>query len=144
MVNRKHLGVIFVAVVLGVGLGACGGKGKPATTTPEDSGSGDDTACEPGRCLPDISARVEDRRPEARACYDEALKRVPELKGRLIINFEINPDGTVADASQSAQDDQIMDEEVVACIADVIKGITFAKSERGKRSRAFHRYEFNP
>ncbi|HUQ01812.1 MAG TPA: AgmX/PglI C-terminal domain-containing protein [Kofleriaceae bacterium] len=142
MVNRRRLGVMVVAILILGLVTACGGKTK-STTTPDDSGSGDDTACEPGRCLPDISARVEDRRPEARACYEEGLKRLPDLEGRLIINFEINPDGTVADASQSAQDDQIMDEEVVACIADVIKGITFAKSERGKRSRAFHRYEFN-
>jgi hypothetical protein len=141
MVSTNRLGGMIVVSILAVG---CGGTSKPVATTPGDSGSGDgDAECEPGRCLPDISARVEDRRPAARACFEEGLKRLPDLEGRLIINFEINPDGTVADASQSAQDDQIMDEQVVACVADVIKGITFAKSERGKRSRAFHRYEFN-
>jgi hypothetical protein len=141
MVSTNRLSVMIAVSILAV---ACGGKSTPAATTPEDPGGGDgDTDCEPGRCLPDISARVEDRRPAARACYEEGVKRLPDLEGRLIINFEINPDGTVADASQSAQDDQIMDEQVVACVADVIKGITFAKSERGKRSRAFHRYEFN-
>jgi hypothetical protein len=50
----------------------------------------------------------------------------------------------VVDASQSAQDDQIMDEEVVACVADVIRTIEFPRRQRGKRTRAFHRYEFNP
>ena len=141
MVNLQRLGAMLVVVMLASG---CGGKAKtPTTTGPADPAEAE-SDCEPGRCLADVSARVEDRRPAARACYDEGQKRVPELQGRLIINFEINPDGTVADASQSAQDDQIMDEQVVACVADVIKGIKFAESKKGKRTRAFHRYEFNP
>lgn len=136
MIRKRIVLVVMLAA-------ACGGKGKTTTTGPADPAEPADD-CEPGRCLADISARVEDRRPAARACYDEGQKRIPELQGRLIINFEIDPEGTVVDASQSAQDDQIMDEEVVACVADVIKGITFEKSQRGKRTRAFHRYEFNP
>lgn len=139
MVNEKRAALLFVVLAAA----ACGGKGTTTATTPGDSGDPADD-CEPGRCLADISARVEDRRPAARACYDEGQKRVPELQGRLIINFEIDPDGKVVDASQSAQDEQIVDEQVVACVEDVIRGITFAKSQRGKRTRAFHRYEFNP
>lgn len=141
MVNNTRIALVFV-VALAIG---CGGKGKPVAPTDPDTAAGDgEKECEPGRCLADISGRVEDRRPAARACYDEGQKRVPELQGRLIINFEIDPDGKVVDASQSAQDEQIMDEQVVACVVDVIRGITFAKSQRGKLTRAFHRYEFNP
>jgi hypothetical protein len=143
MVNNKHRALVFVVVSI-VALGSgCGGKGKAATNGAAEPAD-DQADCEPGRCLADVSARVEDRRPAARACYDEGQKRVPELQGRLIINFEIDPDGVVVDASQSAQDEQIMDEEVVACVVDVIRGITFAKSEKRKTTRAFHRYEFNP
>lgn len=130
------LSVVFAA--------GCGGNpaASATTTTAGDQGSTDD--CEPGRCLEDVSARVNERRAEARACYDEGVKRIPELQGRLIINYEIDPDGTVVDASQSAQDEQITDEEVVACVEDVIRQIKFPASRRGKRTRAFHRYEFNP
>lgn len=129
----------LLCVVLAAG---CGGKPAPAANAPGDHGSADD--CEPGRCLADVSERVNDRRDLARACYDEGQKRIPELQGRLIINYEIDPDGVVVDASQSAQDEQIMDEQVVACVEDVIRNIKFPKSQRGKRTRAFHRYEFNP
>jgi hypothetical protein len=145
MVSPARIARLIVVVAAAVAAAACGGKGKTASTGPGgDSGGETADDCEPGRCLADVSARVEDRRALARACYDEGQKRVPELKGRLIINYEIDPDGKVVDASQSAQDEQIMDEQVVACIEDVIRGITFAKSERGKSTRAFHRYEFNP
>lgn len=133
-----------VAAVLFVLVTAACGKSQPATTTPATTGDDEAADCEPGRCLEDVSARVNDRRAEARACYDEGVKRIPGLQGRLIINYEIDPDGTVVDASQSAQDEQITDEEVVACVEDVIRQIKFPPSKRGKRTRAFHRYEFNP
>lgn len=126
-------GALLILAALGCG----GGKKAPA----DPAAPADD--CEPGRCLTDISARVEDRRPEARTCYEAGHAADPTIEGRVVINFEIDPSGTVVDASQSAQDDQIMDAAVVECIVDVIKGIKFAESGKGKTTKAFHRYEFN-
>jgi hypothetical protein len=132
-----------VAAVFAVVLASGCGGGKAAKTTPADPA--DEAAdCEPGRCLADVSARVVDHRPEARACYEEGVKRIPDMQGRIIINFEIDPDGKVLDASQSAQDEQIMDEQVVRCVENVVRAITFARSEKGKTTRAFHRFEFVP
>lgn len=131
--------VAVLCVVLPAGCGG-GGTGVRAATDP----TAEVADCEPGRCLEDVSARVVDHRPEARACYEEGHKRIPELAGRVVINFEIDAEGVVVDASQSAQDDQITDEQVVRCIENVIRGITFAKSGKGKLTRAFHRFEFSP
>ncbi len=117
---------------------ACGGAKKGAVA------GGDPSVCEPGRCMPDISGRIDDHRPEARQCYLAGHARDPSLQGTIVINFEIDPSGTVVDASQAMRDDQIMDAEVVDCVASVIRGITFAASARGKSTRAFHRYEFSP
>jgi hypothetical protein len=125
--------VLAVAVTAG---GCKSAKGPAAADEADD--------CDPGRCLADISAAVETHRPEARTCYEAGHAVDPTLKGRLIINFEIDPAGTVVDASQSAQENQIEDEAVVTCITDVIMRITFAASPRGKTTKAFHRYEFNP
>lgn len=119
-------------------IGAACASARPPAATPA---AGD---CEPGRCLEDISAAVEQHRPAARACYDAGHARTPTLAGRIIIKFEIDPTGAVVDASQSTQDDQITDAEVVACITDVILRIPFAPSARGKSTKAFHRYDFNP
>jgi len=133
MSHLTRTGVLILATVLGCG----GGKKSPAgPAEPAD----DD--CEPGRCLADISERVEVHRPEARACYEAGHSVDPTLEGRVIINFEIDPSGTVLDASQSSQDEQIMDEAVVECIVGVVKDITFAESKKGKTTKAFHRYEF--
>jgi hypothetical protein len=86
---------------------------------------------------------MEVERPAARACYEAGHARFPSLEGRVTINLEIDPSGAVVDASQSAQDGQITDEDVVNCIVDVVKQISFAPSKLGKTTKAFHRYEFS-
>ena len=130
-------GLALLAVALSIG---CGGSKKDAA----NAGDPDAKECEPGRCMIDISRRIDDHRPEARACYEAGYARDPSLQGTVVINFEIDAEGAVVDASQSARDDQIMDAEVVECIVGVLREIKFAKSARGKLSRAFHRYEFSP
>ena len=113
---------------------ACGGGSAKSTTAPTKT-------CEPGRCLEDFAAKVQEHRATARACYD--AKPTPE-GGRVIINFEIDPTGKVVDASQSVKDEQIQDREIVACIIDVIKEIQFAASAAGKTTKAYHTFEFSP
>jgi hypothetical protein len=123
---------------------ACSGSHKPATTaTATGDDAGDATACEPGRCLEDISAAVKRHRPAARACFDAAAAQNPALQGgRLIINFRIDAEGKVSEVSQGMQDDQITDESVIACVGDVIEKLEFARSPAGKATRAYHQFEF--
>jgi hypothetical protein len=132
------------SLLLLVALG-CGGS-KPPTMTPTGGGAGDTSegGCEPGRCLADISSLIKERRPAARACYDDAAKANPALPaGRIIINFRIDENGDVTETSQGMQDNQVEDEGVVTCIGDVIKQIKFAKSPSGKTTRAYHEFEFS-
>jgi hypothetical protein len=128
---------------------ACGGGPKHDSTPapPAAAEAGTTTAaagCEPGRCLEDISHVIEGHRAAARACYDAGLVRQPGLKGRIIINFEIDAAGVVAEASQGVQDNQITESGVVACVTDVIKHVEFAKSARGKTTRGYHHFDFSP
>ncbi len=64
------------------------------------------------------------------------------MGGKLFINFTIDAAGHVTEASQGMQQDQITQQEIVDCVSDVIKKITFAKSPAGKTTRAYHRFEF--
>ncbi len=130
---------LFILALVSAATPGCGAK----ATGPSGPAVGSDD-CEPGRCMVDISQIIELHRSEARACYDAGYQRDPTLRGRLVINFEIDGTGTVLDASQSAQDDQIMDAGVVGCVEAVVRNLTFAKSAKGTSSRAFHRFEFSP
>jgi len=136
---------MFVVLCLG-----CGPKPKPEPTPPpaqqesDSEAAGSDSGdCSKERCLAAISRLVTERKSATRACYDKAIKKQPTIgEGRVIINFKIDPDGTVIETSQGMQDDQITDDGVVNCISDVIKGIKFPKSPSGKTTRAYHLFEF--
>jgi hypothetical protein len=110
---------------------ACGGGQK--TAQKQD--------CETGRCLDDIANTVQTHRAEARACFDNHAGGTGD--SRVIINFEIDPAGAVVDASKSVKDGQLDNDLVVACIIDVIKEIKFPASAKGKRTRAYHTFEFS-
>jgi hypothetical protein len=137
MLSRVALGSAL-AVILASG---CGHKAKD-TSAPVGGDDGQ-VQCEPGRCLEDISKLVSEHRDESRKCYDEGKKRDPNLAGGfIVINFAIDADGNVADTSQGMQDAQIMEPGTVDCVSQVIKGVHFAKSAKGKTTRAYHRFEF--
>jgi hypothetical protein len=126
-------------VCLVIALAACGGK-----STPAPAGGEAGTSCEPGRCLEDFARQIRELKPETRACYDAMLTQKPGVRGRVIINFRVGPEGHVLETSQGMQDDQINDETLVTCLGDVLKSVTFAKSDKGKTTRAYHEFEFTP
>ena len=114
------------------------GCGHSAPPPPVQTGSGSGEAqCEPGRCLDDISKVIAGHKAESRACAKDK-----KLSGRVIINFTIDGEGRVGEASQGMQSDQIQDPALVECLSGVVKGITFAASPKKKTTRAYHRFEF--
>jgi hypothetical protein len=120
---------------------ACGGKTK-GPVDPGTGGADDQAACEPGRCLPDISKAIGERRDDARKCYEDGRKRDPKIEGKIIINFAIDAEGGVGETSQGMQDGQIEEAGVVDCVSQVIKTVKFAASSKGKTTHAYHRFEF--
>jgi len=112
----------------------CGHSAPPPATT---GSAAPDAQCEPGRCLEDISKVISAHKAESRACAKDK-----KVAGRVIINFTIDADGKVGEATQGMQDDQIQDGHLVDCLTTVVKGITFATSPKKKTTRAYHRFEF--
>jgi hypothetical protein len=127
-------------VVFAFAIAACGGKPPPPAAS--GAGSGESTtACEPGRCLEDISKVIAERKDDARACYADARTRTPKLQGRVVINFAIDSEGSVGETSQGLQDGQLEDAALVECLSNLIKTVKFAASPSGKTTRAYHRFE---
>jgi hypothetical protein len=127
-------------VVLLLIAAGCGGAPRAGG----GGGGGDDTSCEPGRCLEDFARAIEADRAQARTCFDANVAPATTDGGRVVINFEVGPDGAVVDASQAMRDGQITDPAVVDCIINVVKGVTFTASPAGKTTRAFHTFDFAP
>jgi hypothetical protein len=107
---------------------------------PRPKGSGD----EPGRRREDIVAIVAARRDEARACYDEGLKKNPSLEGDLDIKWTIDPEGNITEIAVDDSKSTIHDKGVGDCVVAVIKKVKFAKSNKGFESKMHYPFNFHP
>jgi hypothetical protein len=65
-----------------------------------------------------IGRAIRDRMAEVRACYERALKRHPELGGRLMLRFVLTPAGTVAGVE--VDEDTLHDPDVAACVRNAV------------------------
>jgi hypothetical protein len=99
---------------------------------------------EPGRGPADIRAIIVAHRDEARACYDKALDGHPGIEGDLVVQWTIDPKGTVTQVSVDASRSQITEAGLVACVGGVIRKIQFAASPGGFETKAFYPFNFHP
>jgi hypothetical protein len=118
----------FVAIAIG-----CGAQ-RPAPIEEKD--------CEPGRCLEDVARVMKEHRADMRSCYELAHAQRNELEGSMTVNFVIDPKGDVIETSPSVRDGEIEDAELFDCLSATIKRVKFAASPAGKRTRAYHAFEF--
>jgi outer membrane biosynthesis protein TonB len=118
--------------------GADTDAGKPknsATESADDEGSRNETV---------IAKYVGAQRQPVRDCYDRELKKKPGLKGKLVIHFEIDPEGKVTKAELNEKRSEIKDPDLVACAVKVIRGIKFPASSKGMVTESNYPYEFKP
>jgi outer membrane biosynthesis protein TonB len=64
-----------------------------------------------------------------RACYERALKGEPGLAGRLVVSFEIRPDGSVRDAVLEV--DGLGRTSVSRCVLRTVEDLRFGTSKSG-------------
>lgn len=60
---------------------------------------------------------------QVRACYERALKASPSLGGRIVVDWQVTPAGSVATAAIRADD--IGDSSLQSCIINTVKGWAF-------------------
>lgn len=74
-----------------------------------------------------INAVINRNRPLIRACYDTALRRNPQLNGKVVMFFDINKDGRVIKVG--VKESTVGDAMLGNCIAERIRGMEFPKPE---------------
>jgi hypothetical protein len=97
---------------------------------------------DPGRRPQDIAAIVVAHRPEARACYEKALEAHPTIEGDLVVQWTIDPKGTVTQIDLDMSRSTLVEGSVVACVEDVVKRIKFAPSPGGYETKAYYPFNF--
>ena len=83
-----------------------------------------------GRLPPEVVRRIlRQSVARFRHCYDEGLRRTPNLAGRVAVRFVIGRDGKVTQAADAGS--TISDTQVAGCVAAAITGIAFPAPEGG-------------
>ena len=72
-----------------------------------------------------------------RYCYETQLLRDSRVAGEVDVAFLINPDGTVQTATASGMNDQ-----VAACVAEVVRGIKFRRATHGAATEVHYPFTF--
>ncbi len=99
---------------------------------------------DPGRTKEDVMAIIQAHRPEARACYDSAVKMHPGIAGKLDVTWKIDVKGNVTEVGVDATKSDIHEPTVILCVQSVIRGIKFAESPRGLESTMHYPFDFKP
>lgn len=66
---------------------------------------------------------------EVRRCYERALEKKPALRGRVTVNWRIEPDGSVSSAK--VQNSTLLDDQTEQCIVASVGTWTFPKPVGG-------------
>jgi TonB family protein len=100
------------------------GIGKETEASMMFGGAGDTT----GEPIPAwiremIRKRVRDRLPELEGVYTDAIRRTPDLRGKLLVRFRIDPSGKVQRAEPA--DGSLPDAAFVSTVLDKVRRWTF-------------------
>lgn len=68
-----------------------------------------------------IRVKVKENLKEVNSCYKNALSLNPELEGKLILNWDINDKGEVANVTVDKAKTTLNNESVQACILEKVK-----------------------
>jgi hypothetical protein len=103
----------------------------------------------PGRLDPKyIQDRIhEDYFPMAVGCYNEAAKRTPGLRGRLVMKFTIVGDqkiGGIVDNAQFGDGTDIDDKEFRTCMRESLLSVAFKAPDEGGKVDIEYPLEFSP
>jgi TonB family protein len=101
-------------------------------------------AAAPDRDISDIQAVVGSNRDMFRNCYERSLKAHPGIKGKYVLTFVINPDGSVKSAETDQSTSQIHQSDMASCAETAVRTLKFPPSKKGKESRASYPFDFNP
>lgn len=77
-----------------------------------------------------------------RLCYENGLRKNPNLKGHVNVKFVIDPSGAVSSATDSGSD--LPDQDVVACVIRGFKGLSFPPPEDKTESTNVYPITFSP
>ncbi len=111
-----------------------GGVVMNNATTSKDAGASD-------RMKP-ILDLVTQNRDKFRACFDEWGKQNPGREVKITLSIKLKESGELITAAFKADESDLADKKMEACMAGVVGGIKFPASPKGMETTYNHRFNF--
>ena len=102
-------------------------------TTTDDAGSMDKTI---------VQNFVRQHVAGIRECYEKGLEQNKELKGKIVVEWTIGPEGTVTEVS--LKESNMNDQSFESCVTENIKTWGFAPPKDGGTVKVEYPFEFSP
>lgn len=118
-----------IAWCMALWLPALAGAGCDKNDTGEPDAAVQPEQPRTGHC--DAAAVLESHRSEIRQCYQNSRARDPELEGRVVVEWSVNPDGVVTVIRIKQSD--MKTPHVAMCILSTIKGWKYPRPWAGAR-----------
>lgn len=81
---------------------------------------------------------------DIRRCYEDAIKKTPDLSGKLHTNFVISNLGTVKSAVPSTKPEDLQDSKLKECVGEVISSWEFPRPRGKEDVTVNYPFVFNP
>lgn len=125
-----------------------GDAGAPAGGAPKSEPGGAAPAPTSGapetRTTEAIAEVVNQNRAKVRACYEAVQKKLPDLKGDLVVKFTLDAEGKVKSAEQNLEQSTLKNPDIGKCAVDEIKTWKFPPSSRGMDTTVNYPFNFRP
>lgn len=90
-----------------------------------------------------VSEGVSHGMPAIEACYQRAQPANPGLRGNIVVNFVVSPEGSVPHAAALEEGTDLPDEGVIDCVLDVFRKLRF-EAPVGGRAVVTYPLKFEP
>jgi len=149
-IKRNSILAILTLLVFIVALGSIAiaqeNEGEKKDDAYDEDAAGEIAAVEKAPIIldkDDILPVLKNRYSSVRACYETQLQTQQDLKGRLLVTFDIKADGKVKNA-KADKTSTMKNKKVVDCTLKIIKSLRFPKRPKGEDQTVRFPFNFQP
>ncbi len=89
-----------------------------------------------------VRAAIADATPTVEACYEAALRELPDLRGKVIVSFSIDPAGKVQEAR--IKESSLSNAAVEACVVGQVQALAFPATGATEPVKVAYPFVFEP
>ncbi len=110
---------------------------------PSSSKAGTAAPVDDSRTTESIRKVIDANRPKFKKCYEDERKKVPDLKGTVVLELTLDSEGKIKSAGVDTEDGTIKVKAISDCIVKVAQTLTYPASSKGLDKDFKYEFGFN-